>query len=153
MGEPHPLNSVPGIRDGAEGCHFYTTCCRGEKGGKKIPRTRAHLLRNLPWVGEHKWNWPLWCFHMRMLRSCQLRGVLSCGVVILWLQWSEDRREAVCGREVIFVCLRGVVGAVDQFLTLIRASVPRACLFPASSACVGVIKSLLPSPQALPCSG
>lgn len=55
--------------------------------------------------------------------------------------------------EVIFVCPRGVVGAVDQLLTLIRASVPRACLFPTSSSWVGVIKSLLPSPQALPCSG
>lgn len=29
---------------------------------------------------------------------------------------------------------------------------PRACLFPASSAWVAVIKSLLPFPQALPCS-
>lgn len=42
---------------------------------------------------------------------------------------------------------------IDQLLTLIRAFVPRACLFPASSAWVGVIKSLLPSPQTLPCSG
>lgn len=42
---------------------------------------------------------------------------------------------------------------IDQLLTLIRAFVPRACLFPASSAWVSVIKSLLPSPQTLPCSG
>lgn len=42
---------------------------------------------------------------------------------------------------------------IDWLLTLIRAFVPRACLFPASSAWVGVIKSLLPSPQTLPCSG
>lgn len=48
-------------------------------------------------------------------------------------------------------CRQGGKG-IDWLLTLIRAFVPRACLFPASSAWVAVIKSLLPSPQALPCS-
>lgn len=80
---------------------------------EKIPRTGAHLLTNLPWAGEHKWNWPLWCFHMRILQSRQLRRVLLRGVVILWLQWSEGRKKAVSGREAIFVCPRGVVGAVE----------------------------------------
>lgn len=41
---------------------------------------------------------------------------------------------------------------IDWLLTLIRAFVPRACLFPASSAWAGVIKSLLPSPQTFPYS-
>lgn len=81
---------------------------------EKIPRIRAYLLADLPCVGEHEWNQPLWCFCMRVLRSFQLRGVLSRGVVILWLQWSEGRREAVCGREVIFVCPRGVIGVVEE---------------------------------------
>lgn len=80
---------------------------------EKIPRAGAHLLTNLPWVGEREWNWPLWCFHTRVLWSRRLRGVLLCGVVILWLQWSEGRRKAVSGREAVFVCPRGVGGAVE----------------------------------------
>lgn len=54
---------------------------RGEKGGKKFPRAGAQLLTNMPQVGEHGWNYPLWCFHMRVLRSCWLRSALM---------WSSD---------------------------------------------------------------
>lgn len=119
---------------------------------EKIPRARAHLLTNLPWAGEREWNWPLWCFHMRMLRSCWLRGVLLCGVAVLWLQWSEGRREAACGRGNSYLPKGHCWGSrgTDQLLALIRASVPRACLFPTSNTLVDVTKSLMPSPQALP---
>ena len=80
---------------------------------EEIPHAGARRLTDLPWVGECEWNRPLWCFHTRMLGSCRLRGVLSCGVASLWLQWSEGRREAVCGREAILICPRGIVRVVE----------------------------------------
>lgn len=60
---------------GAEGCHFYCHAAEVER-VEKIPHARARLLTNQPQAGEHKWNWPLWCFYTRMQELLALRSAL-----------------------------------------------------------------------------